>query len=300
MSNEHGTPCHLGHTTEMCCMTQARAWHDICCPHCSGSSVRLAMHGACRGPAGRHSMHSAYHVLPSFHALPPQQRPWHAACIGQPLFSCLHPCFLLHELSMSYVQCFRHHAGASPSQNRQQLHTCTHMHTCLHSISRRLRTSTSIYTCKHQFASLSAFAMLTSSPSPSAPATPQPKQHGIKLYRFVTAGQEGKWELATANARPHFYNALEDSGSSSAKADWFLEVWNDGLGTGSVERAKCVWVVWGKRFEPQARDVLGQRRPHPQQGVCHASPPPCSITHCPIPMPKPTPAPPPTPLPRSP
>lgn len=110
------------------------------------------------------------------------------------------------------------------------------------SISRRLR-AIAIHTCKHQLASLSAVATLICCcyayliPLPCAllgPATPQPKQHGIKLYRFVTAGQEGKWVLATANARPHFYNALEDSGSSSAKADWFLEVWIKGLGTRGV------------------------------------------------------------------
>ncbi len=57
---------------------------------------------------------------------------------------------------------------------------------------------------------------------------------GIKLYKYVSAGQAGKWELATGNARPSFYDALEDSTASGTKSDWFLEVgavWPGGLGS---------------------------------------------------------------------
>lgn len=52
----------------------------------------------------------------------------------------------------------------------------------------------------------------------------QPKQQGIKLYKYVSAGQSGKWEVVTSNARPRFYDALEDSTTSGTKSDWFLEV----------------------------------------------------------------------------
>ena len=52
----------------------------------------------------------------------------------------------------------------------------------------------------------------------------QAQGHGIKLYKYVTAGQAGKWELATSNARPSFYDALEDTSASGSKSDWFLEV----------------------------------------------------------------------------
>mmetsp|Transcript_1482 Transcript_1482/g.3251 ORF Transcript_1482/g.3251 Transcript_1482/m.3251 type:complete len:563 (-) Transcript_1482:307-1995(-) len=47
---------------------------------------------------------------------------------------------------------------------------------------------------------------------------------GIKLFKFVKAGTGGNWELASANARPSFYDALEDTSSSGSKHDWFMEV----------------------------------------------------------------------------
>lgn len=52
----------------------------------------------------------------------------------------------------------------------------------------------------------------------------QPGEKGIKLYKYVTAGQTGKWELVTSNARPGFYDALEDTSASGNKTEWFLEV----------------------------------------------------------------------------
>ena len=48
--------------------------------------------------------------------------------------------------------------------------------------------------------------------------------HGIKLFKYVTAGNVGKWESASAAARPSFYDELEDTSSSGKKSDWFLEV----------------------------------------------------------------------------
>ncbi|GFR50260.1 hypothetical protein Agub_g12446 [Astrephomene gubernaculifera] len=47
---------------------------------------------------------------------------------------------------------------------------------------------------------------------------------GTKLYKFVaTSSGEGNWELASSNARPRFYDSLEDS-NSSGKKDFFLEI----------------------------------------------------------------------------
>lgn len=127
--SEHGAwhPLSPRLTTKMCCMAQARASHDTCCPHCAGSSVRAAMHGACRGPAGRHSMHSAYHVLPSFHAPPPQQRPA-AACIGQSTARLPLPCF-------SAAQAFHFVCAILPLQHTGALtnrHILISQPTCIH------------------------------------------------------------------------------------------------------------------------------------------------------------------------
>ncbi|GAX80725.1 hypothetical protein CEUSTIGMA_g8160.t1 [Chlamydomonas eustigma] len=47
---------------------------------------------------------------------------------------------------------------------------------------------------------------------------------GIKLYKYVTAGSLGKWELSSSAAKPHFYDALEDSSSAGKKSDWFMVV----------------------------------------------------------------------------
>lgn len=45
-----------------------------------------------------------------------------------------------------------------------------------------------------------------------------------KLYKYiVTPSGEGNWELASANAKPRFYDALEDS-NASGKKDFFLEI----------------------------------------------------------------------------
>ncbi|KAL6753084.1 VID27 cytoplasmic protein-domain-containing protein [Haematococcus lacustris] len=51
----------------------------------------------------------------------------------------------------------------------------------------------------------------------------QKPERGIKLFRFVRAGNTGSWELASSNASPRFYDSNEDS-TTSGKADWFLEV----------------------------------------------------------------------------
>ncbi|PNW71515.1 hypothetical protein CHLRE_16g657550v5 [Chlamydomonas reinhardtii] len=56
--------------------------------------------------------------------------------------------------------------------------------------------------------------------------TPGPSKEGgaTKLYKYiVTPSGEGNWELASANAKPRFYDALEDS-NASGKKDFFLEI----------------------------------------------------------------------------
>uniref|UniRef100_A0A7R9VRG9 Uncharacterized protein n=1 Tax=Chlamydomonas euryale TaxID=1486919 RepID=A0A7R9VRG9_9CHLO len=49
-------------------------------------------------------------------------------------------------------------------------------------------------------------------------------KRAIKLYQYVQAGAGGGWELVTSNARPSFYDTLEDTSSSGTKADWNMEV----------------------------------------------------------------------------
>ncbi|KAJ9521148.1 hypothetical protein QJQ45_022851 [Haematococcus lacustris] len=60
-------------------------------------------------------------------------------------------------------------------------------------------------------------------PNSAGPCICLQPERGIKLFRFVRAGNTGSWELASSNASPRFYDANEDS-TTSGKADWFLEV----------------------------------------------------------------------------
>ncbi|EFJ44461.1 hypothetical protein VOLCADRAFT_82851 [Volvox carteri f. nagariensis] len=55
--------------------------------------------------------------------------------------------------------------------------------------------------------------------------TPQKEGNaGTKLFKYVTTiNGEGNWELASSNAKPHFYDSKEDS-NSSGKKDFFLEI----------------------------------------------------------------------------
>jgi hypothetical protein len=66
---------------------------------------------------------------------------------------------------------------------------------------------------------------------------PQVAPAGIKLYKYVTAGSLGKWELSSSAAKPHFYDALEDSSSAGKKSDWFMVV-----GAGTMLRNKWFFV----------------------------------------------------------
>ena len=45
---------------------------------------------------------------------------------------------------------------------------------------------------------------------------------GIRMFKFIRAGNNGQWEVATSNARPRFYDTNEDSNIS--KHDWNMEV----------------------------------------------------------------------------
>lgn len=45
---------------------------------------------------------------------------------------------------------------------------------------------------------------------------------GIKLYKYVVAGQQGQWQLLSANAQPEFIDGNEDNGKK--KAEWFLVI----------------------------------------------------------------------------
>jgi hypothetical protein len=40
---------------------------------------------------------------------------------------------------------------------------------------------------------------------------PQAGPPGIKLYKFVKAGQRGSWSLLSSYAQPRFYDANEDN-----------------------------------------------------------------------------------------
>ncbi|KAG2451790.1 hypothetical protein HYH02_003568 [Chlamydomonas schloesseri] len=56
--------------------------------------------------------------------------------------------------------------------------------------------------------------------------TPGPAKEGgaTKLYKYIaTPSGEGNWELASAAAKPRFYDALEDA-NASGKKDFFLEI----------------------------------------------------------------------------
>jgi hypothetical protein len=58
----------------------------------------------------------------------------------------------------------------------------------------------------------------------SRPNVLSPQDAGNKLYRYVcTPNGDGNWELASSHARPRFYDAKEDSGTSGKK-DFYLEV----------------------------------------------------------------------------
>lgn len=51
---------------------------------------------------------------------------------------------------------------------------------------------------------------------------------GIRLYKYVVAGDAGKWEPLSANAQPSFYDANADTGAKTA--DWHLEI-----GSGDID-----------------------------------------------------------------
>jgi len=72
--------------------------------------------------------------------------------------------------------------------------TCAHTHTHTH-----IHTNTHTHTHTHDH-------------------TQVPESSAIKLYQYVAAGNTGKWELASNNARPRLYDAQEDS--NTRKQDW--------------------------------------------------------------------------------
>lgn len=52
--------------------------------------------------------------------------------------------------------------------------------------------------------------------------TPEGTRKSTKLYKYVKAGLAGRWELASSNAQPRFYNANEDTGAKCK--EWHLEI----------------------------------------------------------------------------
>lgn len=67
------------------------------------------------------------------------------------------------------------------------------------------------------------------SPTPRLTALSPPPQapngNATRLYRFVFTGTDGVWETASSNARPRFYDANEDTSTSSrSKKSYHLEV----------------------------------------------------------------------------
>ena len=45
---------------------------------------------------------------------------------------------------------------------------------------------------------------------------------GIKVFKFVRAGNAGQWQVVTSHGRPRFYDVNEDKDTN--KHDWNLEV----------------------------------------------------------------------------